>query len=160
MIAKPIIPMRSWQGGTRVDGDGDSRHRPDEAGCAYLCDGDGGRQRCSAARRLGSPYCAMHHALCYLAAGSAAEMRRLREIEALAGAVGGRQGPGESRPPPRFLDRLERRVRGFSRVDRSRFVRFATSRAPGSVRGAGSRRRRRTAAAADAGLCQHDAEEA
>jgi hypothetical protein len=85
-----------------------------DRGCAYPVDGGGA---CGAPCRLASPYCAAHHALCYLRRGSPAEARRLRGLEALARAVGGRRTRGGSAPPVRFLDRLERLARALSRPD-------------------------------------------
>lgn len=94
------------------------RQRDGEAeGCAYLLDtADGAaRQPCAAPLRPGSSYCPAHHALCHLAGGSAAEAGRLREVEKLANAVGGRRGGGcGGGPSQRFLDRLERAVRDLS----------------------------------------------
>jgi hypothetical protein len=81
-------------------------------GCAFILDEDG---VCGAARRAGSPYCAHHHAVCYVAGGSRREQRRLRETEALAAAVGGRRGQPSRVPPDRFLRRMENVARGFSR---------------------------------------------
>jgi hypothetical protein len=40
-------------------------------------------------------------------------MTRLREVEALANAVGGRRARDVSEPPGRFLKRLERAARDF-----------------------------------------------
>jgi hypothetical protein len=97
-------------------------------GCAFILDEDSAIRRlklptsCGAARRPGSPYCAPHHAVCHIAGGSAGEWRRLREIEALAAAVGGRCGRAERLPPDRFLRRLEQIARGFLRPDGSRIV--------------------------------------
>ena len=91
----------------------------EEAGCAYLVDIAEGRRPCAMPLRPGSSYCARHHALCHIAAGSAAEARRLRQIEAFAGAVGGRRARRIGRPPRPFLARLERLGRVFSRPDRS-----------------------------------------
>ena len=89
-------------------------------GCAFVFD-EGGppgqARRCAAPCRPGSAYCPQHHARCRLPGGSAAEERQLREIEALARAVGGKQGRPARRPPPGLLRRLARTV---LRVDRSR----------------------------------------
>jgi hypothetical protein len=81
-----------------------------------------GASFCNAPCQPGSPYCPEHHALCHLAAGSAAEARQLREIEALAQAVGGKQGRRERLPPKNLLRQLERVERVFSRPNRSRIV--------------------------------------
>ena len=97
-------------------------------GCAFILDDDAGGPRlkqrsvCGVERRPGSPYCAHHHAICHLAGGTTGENRRLRETELLAAAVGGRRGRPARVPPDRFLRRLERTVRDFSRPDRSRIV--------------------------------------
>jgi hypothetical protein len=64
-----------------------------------------------------SPYCPAHHALCHVAYGSAAEADRLREVEAIAKVVGGRRGGSTVGPSRRFLTRIERAARGFSRPD-------------------------------------------
>ena len=87
-------------------------------GCAFVLDGSDrgtlGRTWCGGPRRPGSAYCQAHHALCHLPSGSPAERRKMREIEALAEAVGGRSGRPARRPPPRFLQRLERVSRAAS----------------------------------------------
>lgn len=88
-------------------------------GCAFILD-DG--ETCGAEKRAGSPYCQAHHALCRLPGGSVRERRRLGEAEALAAAVGGRQGRPERVPPDPFLRRLENIVRSFSRSYCSRIV--------------------------------------
>lgn len=84
------------------------------AGCAYLLDEAGTPRICGAIERRGSPYCERHHTLCHLPLGSVAERNQLREVEALANAVGGRRGPDGAGPPRRFLNRLEQVVRDFS----------------------------------------------
>jgi hypothetical protein len=88
-------------------------------GCAFVLDDNGvipGRSRsCGAPLRAGSAYCETHHAICHLPAGSAAEKRQLREIAALAKAVGGKLGRPAAGPPPMLLRRLERIERAFSR---------------------------------------------
>lgn len=84
-----------------------------DAACTYPIEGEG---ICGAPRRPGSSYCTTHHALCYLPRGSAAERRRLRRIEALAEAVGGRRSRDRAAPSPRFLERLERSVRGLAAI--------------------------------------------
>lgn len=93
-----------------------------EEGCAYLLEDESGtdgvrvrRRRCGARRRPGSAYCPHHHALCHVASGSAAEAGRLREVERLARAVGGKSGTAGAGPTRRFLARIERAGRGFSR---------------------------------------------
>ena len=97
-----------------------------EGGCAFPIDALGaGRHRgrsCGAPPRPGSPYCAEHHALCYVPPESLAERRRLLEIEALAEAVGGKTGRIARRPPVRLLRRLDRVSRSFSTQNRSRIV--------------------------------------
>src|SRR6478672_6626463 len=81
-------------------------------GCAFVLDDSaavaGQLRNCGALLRAGSAYCETHHALCHLSAGSAAEKRQLREIAALAKAVGGKQGRPAAGPPPMLLRRLER----------------------------------------------------
>ena len=42
-------------------------------GCAYLIDDAAGRHDCGALRRPCSPYCAEHHAICYVVIGSRCE---------------------------------------------------------------------------------------
>jgi hypothetical protein len=97
-----------------------------EPGCAYLLDECDGRRTCGAARKVvspsgkkASPYCPEHHALCHVAYGSEAEAGRLREVEAIAKAVGGRRSHDTAGPSRRFLKRVEQAVRGFSRSNRS-----------------------------------------
>jgi hypothetical protein len=89
----------------------------DAAGCAYLLDDRepmNGRQRaCGALLQPGSSYCASHHALCHLGRGTRGERRRLREVEALASAVGGRRSRAAPNPSDRMLRRLERVIRHF-----------------------------------------------
>lgn len=81
-------------------------------GCAYITDESGGsRQTCGATRRLSSSYCPQHHSLCYIVGGSKAETDRLREVEALASAVGGRRARQRAQPTRQFLNRLEQAVR-------------------------------------------------
>ena len=87
-----------------------------EPGCAYLFDERGGGDRtCGAPRRHASSYCPTHHALCHVAYGSPAEADHLRQVEALARAVGGRRSREDGAPSRRFLRRLERRSRFFVR---------------------------------------------
>jgi hypothetical protein len=92
------------------------------AGCAFVLDdvdGEAAPICCGAPLRPGSAYCPSHHALCHLPAGSVAERRQLREIAALAKAVGGKQGRAASAPPTVLLRRLKRIERAFSRPNRS-----------------------------------------
>jgi len=91
-----------------------------DEGCAFILTEAG---CCGAPRRPGSSYCQEHHALCHLVEGSRRERRRLREAEALASAVGGRQGRPARLPPDPLLRRLENIARGFSRTQRPRIVR-------------------------------------
>jgi hypothetical protein len=91
----------------------------DDDGCAFMIDD---RQFCGAERRRGSTYCTHHHVLCHIAGGTARERYRLREAEALASAVGGRQGRAFRTPPDRVLRRLENLTRVFLRSNRSCFV--------------------------------------
>lgn len=83
-------------------------------GCAYLIDGARGREICGAPRRASSPYCPLHHSVCYIPCGTRAEAKRLREVETLASAVGGRRAKQHVAPSRRFLERLERTIRDFS----------------------------------------------
>jgi hypothetical protein len=87
-----------------------------DPGCSYVVDDPKGRRICGNPRRQSSSYCAIHHSLCYIAAGSTAEFKLLREVEALASAVGGRRGQQNEGPTRRFLARLERAVRTQSCV--------------------------------------------
>lgn len=81
-------------------------------GCAYIVDESGGdRLICGATRRLSSSYCPHHHSLCYIVGGSKAETDRLREVEALASAVGGRRARQRAQPTRQFLKRLEQALR-------------------------------------------------
>ena len=97
-----------------------------EYGCAFVLEDPPPRSTasrfCDAPRRPGSPYCPAHHARCYIRADSAAEERKLRQIEALADAVGGKRGRDARQPPPGVLRRFERMARVFSSANRSRFV--------------------------------------
>src|SRR5579863_1996408 len=114
------------QGKTTVACEDAELDRREGAGCAFLLDGtDAVPARsgfCDAPRQPGSSYCAPHHARCHLPSGSAAEQRQLREIEALAGVVGGKQGREARQPPDRLLRRLDRAVRAVSRPKCSRIV--------------------------------------
>jgi hypothetical protein len=82
----------------------------DSAGCAYVLDEPGGPRKCGAPRRQASSYCARHHALCYIISGSKAEFQKLREVETLASAVGGRRARQAAGPSRQFLKRLEQAV--------------------------------------------------
>ena len=86
----------------------------DNRGCAYVMEEPGNAIVCGAQRRLASSYCQRHHALCYLQSGSKAEGKRLREVEALASAVGGRRARHSMTPSRQFLERLEQAVRDLS----------------------------------------------
>jgi hypothetical protein len=86
----------------------------DDPGCAYLLDAEETAISCGLPRRPRSSYCSKHHALCHIACGTAAEVDRLREVEALACAVGGRQGWRGVQPSRPFLERLHYVVRDFS----------------------------------------------
>jgi hypothetical protein len=81
-----------------------------------------GQRSCGAPRRVGSVYCHEHHALCYLPFRSFAEWRKLREIDALATAVGGRSGRPARQPPPRFMRRMNQISRAALRPKCSRNV--------------------------------------
>jgi hypothetical protein len=85
----------------------------EESGCAYVVEGPEGRRMCGDPRQPSSSYCQHHHSLCYIVCGSTAEIKRLREVEALASAVGGRRGK-RGAPSRQFLRRLEQTVRGSS----------------------------------------------
>lgn len=88
-----------------------------DCGCSFVIDGSdagpGSVNFCSAPRQAGSAYCSRHRALCHLPKGGAAEGQQLRVIEALADAVGGRQGHEARHPPNRLLRRLDRIARAF-----------------------------------------------
>jgi hypothetical protein len=98
----------------------------DNLGCAFVIDGidpvPGRVNFCRAPCEPGSAYCPRHRALCHLPEGSAAEIRQLREIEALAEAVGGRQGRAARHPPEQLLRRLDGIARASSRPSRSLIV--------------------------------------
>ena len=83
----------------------------DGGGCAYIVDESGGRRPCGGTRRPSSSYCPRHHSLCHIVCGSEAETDRLREVEALASAVGGRRARQRAEPTRQFLKRLEEAVR-------------------------------------------------
>ena len=78
-------------------------------GCAYIVDESG--HPCGATRRPSSSYCPHHHSVCHIACGSKAETDRLREVEALASAVGGRRARQRAEPTRQFLKRLEQAMR-------------------------------------------------
>ena len=82
-----------------------------DLGCAYIVDEPGGQRVCAAMRQQYSSYCPRHHSLCHIACGSKAETDRLREVEALASAVGGRRARQRAEPTRQFLKRLEQTVR-------------------------------------------------
>jgi hypothetical protein len=84
-----------------------------DGGCAYIVAESGSRRSCGATRRPSSSYCPHHHSLCYIVCGSKAETDRLREVEALASAVGGRRARLRAEPTRQFLKRLEQTVREF-----------------------------------------------
>ena len=83
----------------------------EERRCAYVIGtADGGAQPrfCSAVCYSRSAYCPEHHARCRLRGGSLGERQRLREIEALATAVGGKRARADGQPSALTLRRLER----------------------------------------------------
>ena len=82
-----------------------------DGGCAYIADESGSRRSCGATRRPSSSYCPHHHSLCHIGCGSKAETDRLREVEALASAVGGRRARQRAEPTRQFLKRLEQALR-------------------------------------------------
>jgi len=86
----------------------------DNLGCAYVVDETDGRRICGATRQPSSSYCPHHHSLCHIVCGSEAEIDRLREVEALASAVGGRRARQRAAPTRQFLKRLEQAVRDLS----------------------------------------------
>jgi hypothetical protein len=85
----------------------------DSAGCAYLLGAHSTAPSCGRPRRPRSSYCDRHHALCHVANGTVAEAARVREAEALACAVGGRQGWRLTQPSRLFLRRLQQFLRDF-----------------------------------------------
>jgi hypothetical protein len=88
--------------------------RHDDFGWAFIVTSEGVHQSCGKPRRALSAYCADHHALCHVPCGTIEEKRRLREVEALANAVGGRRSRDDVQPSRRFLRRLEHALRSFS----------------------------------------------
>lgn len=114
------------QGGTPKEGDAAAATDETDGGCAFLLDPaapNAAAGFCNAPRRPGSPYCPHHHARCHLPHGSRAERRKLREIETLAEAAGGRQGRRARHPPERLLRRLDRLAAALVHQNRSRNVR-------------------------------------
>src|SRR5215469_177551 len=83
----------------------------EDVGCAYVVEEPDGRRSCGAPRKRASSYCLHHHSLCRIACGTKAETDRLREVEALATAVGGRRARRRAEPSRQFLNRLEQAVR-------------------------------------------------
>lgn len=59
----------------------------EDGGCKYLIN-EPGRLDCGAVLQPGSPYCAHHHGVCYLAVGSRKEAHKLRSFEQLARYTG------------------------------------------------------------------------
>ncbi|MBV9858738.1 MAG: hypothetical protein JO038_01330 [Alphaproteobacteria bacterium] len=101
-----------------TDGGKDIQGEPEPNGCLFILDESGAEattpERCGLPRESGSSYCPEHHARCHLRSGTRSARRRLRELENLARAVGGRAGSAATKPSERFLHRLERRIRFFS----------------------------------------------
>ena len=91
-----------------------SRNFEDALGCAFMIDTPDGPRTCGAERRPSSSYCQHHHSVCYIVSGSKAETVRLREVEVLASAVGGRRGRRREAPSREFLKKLEQAVREIS----------------------------------------------
>ena len=114
-----------WGTSSHATSPTNAESEPDD-GCAFVLEEESraaaGQICCAAPRRAGSAYCHAHHALCYLPSQSLAERRKLKEIEALAEAVGGRSGRPARRPPPRFLQRMDRASQAASRPHRSLIV--------------------------------------
>jgi hypothetical protein len=105
---------------------GSQRIGADDVGCAFVLDsvgrGSGCVNFCNEPRQSGSAYCRVHHASCHLSNGSEAERQQLREIEALAKAVGGKQGRAARHPPAPLLRRLDWVARALSRPKCSSFI--------------------------------------
>jgi hypothetical protein len=116
----------------------------DNFGCAYILDTwparPGGPVYCAAQRRPGSDYCPTHHALCHLRPRGGRERTRLRQIEALAGAVGGRQAKPAGPPSEAWLSRIERASRAVLRPIRSRIVHKEDRMAEGKMTAQSSRK--------------------
>ena len=114
-----------WGTSSHATSPANTEAEPDD-GCAFVLEEESraatGQTYCAAPRHPGSAYCHAHHALCYLPSESLAERRKLKEIEALAEAVGGRSGRPARRPPPRFLQRMDRASRAASRPQGSLYV--------------------------------------
>jgi hypothetical protein len=79
--------------------------------CVFILEDGRSRRICGEVRRRGSSYCPQHHTLCHVGCGTTAEAQRLREVEALARAVGGRSAPSGVGPSRQFINRLEQAVR-------------------------------------------------
>jgi hypothetical protein len=107
-------------GGSRGAFDATVDHGDGHDGCAFFISA---HRQCGVERRPGSSYCAAHHALCHIAEGSLGESRQFRATEALAKAVGGKNGSRARRPPEQFLRWLENLTRVFLRPERSCIVR-------------------------------------
>jgi hypothetical protein len=107
-------------GGSRGAFDATVDHGDGHDGCAFFISA---HRQCGVERRPGSSYCAAHHALCHIAEGSLGESRQFRATEALAKAVGGKNGSRARRPPEQFLRWLENLTRVFLRPKRSCIVR-------------------------------------
>ena len=107
-------------------GEGSQRNEADDGGCAFVLDGvcrfAGCVNFCNEPRQPRSAYCPGHHASCHLPNGSEAERQQLPEIEALARAVGARQGRAARHPPIPLLRRLDRVARASSRPTHSLFA--------------------------------------
>lgn len=85
--------------------------RGSDFGCAFVVDGPEGARMCGARPQRSSSYCPLHHSLCHIPTGSNAEIKRLREVEALARVVGGRRARQVGEPSRQFLERLEQAAR-------------------------------------------------
>jgi hypothetical protein len=83
----------------------------EDLGCAFVVDHAEGMRMCGDRRRFSSSYCPLHHALCHIPNGSKAEIKRLREVEALARMVGGRRARQAGEPSRQFLEKLEQAAR-------------------------------------------------
>jgi len=81
----------------------------EEDGCLYIIQ-NGHAEPCGKRCRAGSSYCTKHHELTHFAIGSKAEAARIREINAIAKAIGARWGRGGILgPSPREIEAIERR---------------------------------------------------
>jgi hypothetical protein len=103
--------MNNWAHMTKLLLSAANENFDDDPGCAYVLEEPDGRRNCGATRRPSSSYCPQHHSLCYIVCGSRAELDRLREVEALASAVGGRRARQQAAPTRQFLKRLEQAIR-------------------------------------------------